>query len=426
MKSKTTTAGSPAHDVAPVVQKSKPAASTATPAKPTALTPSVLDAAQAQWADKINQRLSEGLEALIEAGSDLNKAKTELGHGGFGAMFKLGLVKIDQRTAERLMRVAGNKALSNSTNWSILPRSIQSLDKLAALDAPAIEQAIKAGEITPAMTIADAGDFVRSKRDAHPKKAPKAAAAAAAPEDAAEPESPSVGEDKTSAYTARFDVQEFKAALTQFLEREYAKASGVSAVEMQAAAAAACSVFFSACITTTSKPADAVTSVLRVDGEKRGNHAALPPGKNQENGRGVQQLKTKASDTTTASSMNGQTMPAFRKSYPLTDEDRARLEQDLATLKTTDATNRAYNDALRHITDTGHYLAVAGSLDAFCADFLGRDSAEVKLALEREKSASQSKKSEQPAPAPVETGPVRPLSLKEKIALRNQAVRVTA
>lgn len=418
MNANTTNTPKLAHPDAPVVQKTSSTASTSVPTAHAGAQPPVADAAQAKWADQINQRLRKGQEAIIAAGNELIAAKKALGHGGFGAMFKSGLVRTDQRTAEMLMRVAAHPALSNPSNCSILPHSLRSLDKLATLDVAVIERGIKAGKISPTMTSADAGVFVRSKLDAHPKKATKAAAAA--PANAPEPASPSVADDKTSAPTARFDAQVFKAALTQFLEREYAKASSVSAVEMQAAAASACSVFFSARMATTSKSAEAVTSVLRVDGEKSGNHAALPPGKNQEHGRGVQQLKSKAS------SMTGQTMPVFRKSYPLTDEDRARLEQDLATLKSTEPTSRPYHDALRHVTDTGHYLAVAGSFDVFCADFLRRDAAEVKLLLEGEQAEQKAKRSEQPAPATVETGPMPRLSLKEKIALSKQALRVTA
>jgi len=419
MKSKTTSTGKLTHPAVLLEEQTSPSASTQ---PPPAL--SVIDAAQAQWADKINQRLRDGLKAWIEAGKDLIAAKRELGHGGFGAMLKSGFLKIDQRTAERLMRVADNDALTKSTNWSNLPQSLHSLDKLAALDAPAIEQAIKAGEITSAMTIKDAGELVRSKLDAHPKKAPTAAAAA--PADAVEPKSPPVAGDKSSAQAAPFDAQAFKASLTQFLEREYAKFPGGHAVEMQSAAAAACSEFFTSRTATPSQSTGQISSALHLDGTLEANDVVPPPIEAREASRDVKTAAAKSCVTTTASSLTGDAMPVFRKNYPMSDVDRNRLLQDLATLKSTEPASRDYHDTLRRVVDAGHYLAVAGSLDAFCVEILRREPAEVKSALEREQPDPKAKQPVQHAPAPVETGPSRKLSLKEKIALSKQALRATA
>jgi hypothetical protein len=407
-----------AHPVAPVTQTTKAAASTAIPPEPTALA----DAAQAKWADKINQRLRKGQEAIIAAGNELIAAKKALGHGGFGAMFKSSLVRTDQRTAEMLMRIAAHPALSNPSNCSILPHSLRSLDKLATLEVAVIERGIKAGEITPTMTSADAGDFVRSKLDAHPKKAPKAAATARA--DAPEPGSPSDADDKTSAPAARFDAQVFKAALTQFLEREYAKAPRACAGEMQAAVAAACSVFFSASMAPTRGGVESVAPSFGGKKESASEDTAQPSHKAPDGVRDVEQSVASGHAPTTQPAELG--LPAFRKKYTLPDAARPRLEQDLTALRTSEPTSGVYVAALRRVLHTGHYMAVAGNFDAFCAEFLRRDAAEVKRALESEQAEPETKQSEQLPPAPVQLEPKRPLTLKEKIALSKQALRVTA
>ena len=411
MNANTTNTPKLAHPVAPLVQKTSSADSPPLPTALAGVQPPVADAAQAKWASRINQRVRKGLEAFIEAGKDLIAAKKALGHGGFGAMLKSGLLIIDQRTAERLMRVAGNPALSNSTNWSILPQRIQSLDKLAALDAPVIEQAIAAGEITPTMTIADAGELVRSKQPGQAKSVTKK------PESAAAPKSPAVVERHTSATVALFDVEAFKTALTQFLEREYAKVPPACAVEMQSAAAAACSEFFASLTATPSQSTGQIRSVLHVDGTSEADDVALPPSEAQEVSRDGNPAAAKNSGTTTPSSVTGDAVPIFRKNYPLSDDERSRLVQDLATLKSTEPVSSEYRDALRRVVDAGHYLAVAGSLDAFCVEFLRRDAVEVKLLLEGQQAKAKAKQLEQSPPAPAKKGVTRALPL--RIALKN-------
>lgn len=409
MNANTTNTSKLAHPVAPVTQTTKAAASTAIPPEPTALA----DAAQAKWADKINQRLRKGQEAIIAAGNELIAAKKALGHGGFGAMFKSSLVRTDQRTAEMLMRIAAHPALSNPSNCSILPHSLRSLDKLATLEVAVIERGIKAGEITPTMTSADAGDFVRSKLDAHPKKAPKAAATARA--DAPEPGSPSDADDKTSAPAARFDAQVFKAALTQFLEREYAKAPRACAGEMQSAAVAACSVFFSTRMaTTSSNGVESVALSLVGNKETATEDAAQSSRKAQDGVRDVEQSAESGHAPVTQPAELG--LPVFRKRYTLPDADRPRLEQDLTALRTSEPTSGVYVAALRRVFHTGHYMAVAGNFDAFCVEFLRRDPAEVKQALEGQESVSAPNQAVPKPSAMTRPQPGRAPGLKERLA----------
>lgn len=204
-------------------------------------TPSSDDDSPEVWAQRINHKLDKAVDSLLQAGRDLIAAKRALGHGKFGSMFASGLVRLSQRSAEMLMRVAGHTALSNPNNGSVLPQSIHSLSRLAALDVEAVEQAIKAGEIKPTMTIADARKLVRQKQDGPPKRASEQTPAASS----RRPEPDSPAEDKNVATTspALFDVQGFQSALTQLLERECAKHPR-HVVEIQRAATVACSKVF--------------------------------------------------------------------------------------------------------------------------------------------------------------------------------------
>lgn len=191
------------------------------------------------WATRINRRVGECQTAYIQAGIELVAAKEALGHGGFGDLFKSGLVEIDQRTAEMLMRVAGHEALSNPNNYSSLPQSLNSLNKLAALDVTVVEQAIAAGEITPGMTISDTQRFVRSKREpsGDGELAPTSKVVAVelvAPK----PAKPAAHERQ------QFDKKEFKRRLMAFLETEYVQCNPGCASVMRSAVAYASSDFF--------------------------------------------------------------------------------------------------------------------------------------------------------------------------------------
>lgn len=191
------------------------------------------------WATRINRRVGESQTAFIQAGVELVAAKDALGHGGFGDLFKSGLVEIDQRTAEMLMRVARHATLANPNNYSILPRSLNSLNKLAALDVAVVEQAIAAGEITPSMTITDAQKFVRAKSAlrGEDRALPSVDVAATKPV-LPEPERPAIHERQP------FDRKAFKERLTAFFESEYVKHHPNCAAFMRSATAFAMTDFF--------------------------------------------------------------------------------------------------------------------------------------------------------------------------------------
>ena len=108
------------------------------------------------WLNRINGQLTSGIQHLIEAGRALIDAKAALGHGHFSSLFGPGKLRIDIRTAQQLMRVAKNKALSKANNYSYLPPALASLNVLASLDQAKLQTAIDAGKIAPHMTTLDA------------------------------------------------------------------------------------------------------------------------------------------------------------------------------------------------------------------------------------------------------------------------------
>ena len=139
----------------------------------------VLDQSTAAfWASRINERAAAGVQALVATGRELLEAKAMLEHGEFQKLFQPGVLHIDQRSAERLMRIARNEALANPTNWSNLPTAVQSLTSLAAVGAGPLQKAIESGDVTPALTIGETRALVAKL--VPQKRRPKAATPPAA------------------------------------------------------------------------------------------------------------------------------------------------------------------------------------------------------------------------------------------------------
>jgi hypothetical protein len=102
-----------------------------------------------EWADQITVQLGRTVESIIEVGRLLIASKKGLPHGEFGRMFTDNLVPFGQRTADRLMAIAANPVLSNSTHGSNLPPSWRTLYELTKVDQPKLKAALKDGLITP-------------------------------------------------------------------------------------------------------------------------------------------------------------------------------------------------------------------------------------------------------------------------------------
>jgi hypothetical protein len=104
-----------------------------------------------QWADRVCAQLGKSVDAIIEVGRLLVKAKADLAHGEWGRLFKEELVPFSQNTAGRLMAVAEHPVLTNSAHAQNLPPSWTSLYELTKVETPRLTAAFKDGVITPDM-----------------------------------------------------------------------------------------------------------------------------------------------------------------------------------------------------------------------------------------------------------------------------------
>lgn len=114
------------------------------------------------WAPRINAEWRKSVEGILNVGRQLIAAKHACEHGEFLRLFKghdnavSEPVPFEESTAERLMAVAKNPVISNPAHVQDLPQSWGTLYELTKLDNEQIVAGIKAGEITPDMTRAEA------------------------------------------------------------------------------------------------------------------------------------------------------------------------------------------------------------------------------------------------------------------------------
>ena len=87
---------------------------------------------------------------MLATGRELIEAKDALAHGEFEATVEDDL-PFGPRTAQRLMKVAGNEQLANPTHGSDLPPSWHTLYELSKLDGVTFDQALTDGRIRPDM-----------------------------------------------------------------------------------------------------------------------------------------------------------------------------------------------------------------------------------------------------------------------------------
>jgi hypothetical protein len=129
------------------------------------------------WAPKIHAEWRKSIEGILGVGRQLIEAKKACGHGEFLRLFKghpqavADPVPFGEDTAERLMKVASHKVLSNSDQSRNLPQSWQTLYELTKLDDDTLLAGIKAGEITPETTRAQAAAMHADPLD-KPEKPP--------------------------------------------------------------------------------------------------------------------------------------------------------------------------------------------------------------------------------------------------------------
>lgn len=140
--------------------------------QPSAEVPALLRRVRKAW-DKLEGSLRSSLADAIFVGKELLALKEKIEHGQFGRHFSdhpdrvAGALPITWSWAGRLMKIAGNEALSNSAHEQNLPTDLNTVYELATMTAPALEAAIEAGKVTPATTRAEAKEI---KKAAEPKR----------------------------------------------------------------------------------------------------------------------------------------------------------------------------------------------------------------------------------------------------------------
>lgn len=128
-----------------------------------------------RYATKITSSWRKGWESVIETGQLLIDAKKEHGHGEFLRLFRghersvSDPVPFKEDNAEKYMAVAAHPVLSNSAHVRNLPPSFSTLYELARLKDEQILAGIKAGEITPDTTRAEAA-ALRADPVEHPER----------------------------------------------------------------------------------------------------------------------------------------------------------------------------------------------------------------------------------------------------------------
>lgn len=103
-----------------------------------------------KWARLIRASWSRSAEAVIETGRLCIDAKNNLAHGEWMRMAD-DLLPFGLRTAQRLMDIARDPKLSNTSNLSFLPPHVSSLVELTKLDDDEFAERIKDGTINPDM-----------------------------------------------------------------------------------------------------------------------------------------------------------------------------------------------------------------------------------------------------------------------------------
>lgn len=114
------------------------------------------------WAPKIHGEWRKSIEGILGVGRQLIAAKEACEHGEFLRLFKghenavSDPVPFGIRWADMLMAVASNPVLADWKHASNLPQSASTLYELTKLDDETLIAGMKAGEITPETTRAQA------------------------------------------------------------------------------------------------------------------------------------------------------------------------------------------------------------------------------------------------------------------------------
>jgi hypothetical protein len=116
-----------------------------------------------EWAKSINTEWQKPAESIIKTGHILIEAKAELPHGEFEDMIEEKL-KFGSRTAQRLMRIAEHRIISNPTHVSHLPPSWGTLYALTELPDEVLHEMLEDGTLHCEITRKEVDD-VKAKVD---------------------------------------------------------------------------------------------------------------------------------------------------------------------------------------------------------------------------------------------------------------------
>jgi N6-adenosine-specific RNA methylase IME4 len=119
-----------------------------------------------RFAADINREWRKSIEGILSAGALLVDAKQLLPHGQFTQMVETKL-DFDIDTAQRLMAVSKNPALSNAAHARFLPRSWTTLHELSKAEPEALEQHFSEGRIHPDMERKEAIQLVKATTNGH-------------------------------------------------------------------------------------------------------------------------------------------------------------------------------------------------------------------------------------------------------------------
>jgi hypothetical protein len=122
-----------------------------------------------EWAEVIANDFNHAVEGIVAAGQHLRDAKDQLDHHGEWLPL-LQRVGINERTAQRFMKIAANEVLANPTHWVGFPTFWRTLSEMATLPTDILEAKIADGTITPKTTRAEIAALKGKSRQGRPKK----------------------------------------------------------------------------------------------------------------------------------------------------------------------------------------------------------------------------------------------------------------
>jgi hypothetical protein len=124
-----------------------------------------LEADALHFGERISAAWQKSVEGILEAGALLVQAKTQLPHGAFQKMIQQRC-PFSIRTAQTLMQIASNPALSNAQHVARLPASWGTLAELARFEPRELSHALGNRWVKPDMTREDVGELHRRVRQA--------------------------------------------------------------------------------------------------------------------------------------------------------------------------------------------------------------------------------------------------------------------